>query len=250
MRYIFIGCLIFIALGFTTCKKAENRACWKSVGKNTTMEITLPSFKKLQVNPKIAVVLVPDTENKLVLRGGKKLLPNIGHDIDEKGFLQLTNNNKCDFLRSYKKQQITAEVHFVDLNEIFFSGSYDLHTKDIIKTTNFILTIQDGAGTVNLNVDCDFLQVYQEHGYGNFILKGSSKQTLLNIKSNGYGDTSDFKVDSTFIVVSISSASSKVNAHQTKDFYVEMNGIGDVFYSGTPQNIHYTRYGKGQLLPQ
>jgi len=248
MRIIFIIVILFIGLGTTTCKKSENRSCWKSVGKQTTIEIPLSPFKKLHVNPDIDVVLVPDTEHKIVIRGGENLLSKVTYDIDENGFLQLINNNKCNFLRSYKKQKITAEIHFIDLNEVFFEGSYDLNTRNVITTNDFVLTIRDGAGTVNLNVDCDFMQVYQEHGYGDFVLNGSADSVLLRIKSNGYGDATNFKVGSTMIVVSTSAASSYVNVNETENFYVEIDGNGDVFYTGTPNNIHYTQYGKGRLL--
>jgi len=249
-RYVVLGISLMFPLGLITCRKAEDRKCWKSIGPETTREVALPTFTKLHVNPQVEVVLVPATEHKLVLHGGKNMLKNVSYNIDEYGFLQLKNDNTCGFLKNYKKQKVTVEVHFVDLQELFFEGTYDLTTKDTLFTTNFILTMRDGAATANLTIDCDFIQVYQEHGYGDVVLNGSTRQAFLRVKSNCYSETSNLKVDSTLIVLSTSSVATIVNAHQTNDLIVEISGRGDVIYKGTPNTIFYQQYGSGNLIQQ
>jgi len=241
--------LITVSLALCTCQKAEDRRCFKKPGEQTTIERTLPTFTHLRIHPNMEVILVPDTEHKMFVRGGKNLVNHIHTSTDKNGFLHIINENKCSFLKSYKKQKIVVEVHFVELKQLFFEGTHDLTTQDTIKTSNFILDIIDGSGTVHLTTDCGQLEVYQGHGYGNFIIDGKAKQALLSIQSNGFGNTTNLKVDTFLIVNNKSPVRSYVNADGVLDFYVQIEKMaGDIVYTGNPQNIHTNLYGKGQLI--
>lgn len=242
LSYILVSIILLLS-----CKKAEDRECMKSAGKQTSLEISLPDFTKLRVGNKLEVVLVQDAENKLVIHGRENLIKHISYDMNEEGFLMLVNNNRCDFLRSFEKNKVKVEVHFVDLNDLFFEGTFDLTTLGTINTSDMKLNIQDGGATVYLNVNCVGIEANQGHGYGDFVLSGECYDANLRITSNGFADASGLKVHNELIVISNTPVSSSVNVEGAKTT-VEIGGSGNVKYIGHPLSMNLIRYGTGQLI--
>lgn len=230
-----------------SCKKAEDRNCFKVAGKQTSLEIPLEVFHKLHVGAKLEVVLVQSSENKLVIHGRDNLINLITYDMDDKGFLNLKNTNKCDFLRAYAKNEIKVEVHFTDLNELFFEGTKNLTTTGMITATDFKLTIQDGGATVNLNLNCQNIDATQGHGYGDFVLNGTCQNANIKITSNGFADTKGLTVTNNLIVVSSTPVVSSINV-EGANTTVEINGSGNVVYVGNPLTLNYIQYGSGELI--
>lgn len=240
--------LLFIPLiVLFSCKKAEDRNCFKVAGKQTSLEIPLDTFSKLHVGAKIEVVLVQSSENKLIIHGRDNLLNLITYDIDDKGFLNLKNTNKCDFLRSYDKNVIKVEVHFVNLDELFFEGTKNLSTSGTITASDFKLTIQDGGATVNLDLNCQSIDATQGHGYGDFVLSGTCQNANIKITSNGFADTKGLTVTNNLVVVSSTPVVSSINA-EGANTTVEINGSGNVIYVGNPLTLNYIQYGSGELI--
>jgi hypothetical protein len=238
---------LLIVLLLVSCDKAEDRECIKAAGKETSLSIALPSFQKLHVGPKIEVVLIQDTENKLVIHGRDNLVKHISYDINSEGFLDLKNKNRCDFLRSYKKNKVKVEVHFVDLNELLFEGTIDLKNEGVLTTNNFKLMIQDGGATVSLNLNCQSIDAVQGHGYGDFVLTGSCQNLYAKITSNGFCDLTGLTTVNNLIFISNTPVLSLVNLQgATAD--VEINGSGNVKYIGYPSSLNYVRYGTGELV--
>ena len=66
--------VLFITFVFilASCKKAEDRPCFKGVGDETTVEIELASFETLFLGPHLNYILVQDTLGKVVLTGGER----------------------------------------------------------------------------------------------------------------------------------------------------------------------------------
>lgn len=66
--------ILFISISIIlfSCKKAEDRTCWKSAGDETKLEVSLESFDKLFLREHIVYELVQDSLNKLVITGGDR----------------------------------------------------------------------------------------------------------------------------------------------------------------------------------
>ncbi|MCO5260973.1 MAG: DUF2807 domain-containing protein [Crocinitomicaceae bacterium] len=238
---------LLVLISFVSCKKAEDRNCWKSVGEETSLELSLPEFSKLRIGPKMAVVLVQDTVNKMIVSGGKKLINFISADFNEEGFLTIKNSNKCDFLRSYKKSLITIEIHLKQLDDIFFEGTHDLTTKGVLIGDKLNLNIQDSGATAYLNVQYNEVNASQGHGYGNFVLTGTCNDARLHIISNGFGDSRGLNVSNKLVVVSNTPVNTFINADNAQTT-IEIDGTGDVIYVGTPSSLNVIQYGKGNVI--
>ena len=181
--------LIFISLlaGVKSCKKAEERECLKSTGHIITQEIGIPSFTKLDLNEKIEYCLVQDSVFKVVLNGGENLLNDVKMSVSNDR-LTITNNNKCNFLRSYKKI-IKAEIHFVDLTEINYRGTEILTNLDTLNLPWLTLSILNSSGSVKLNLNSKTIFASASGGYGDFILNGNADYANLYINNNGFCNT-------------------------------------------------------------
>lgn len=243
MMRIFI-IVLFVATLFS-CKKAEDRRCFKSVGPNTTKEIIVDSFDKLFLGPHVKFVLVQDSEEKVVLKGGKNLLNFISTDVID-GILRVENKNKCNFLRSFSKI-VTAEIHLVNVVNIEFEGTEELTCSNQLSAVDLALTIRDGAGHVDLDVSANSLNFVLTHGWGNFTFNGDVNYLNMEVRSNGFGSTYGLTVADSVLVKSSSTENIMIQANncliRTQTFEA-----GDIWYRGTPTFIEHHSYGDGQLV--
>jgi hypothetical protein len=245
MNKLITVCLLFFIVA--ACTKADNRRCFKSAGAPAEKEIMLEEgFNKLYLKEKVRYVLVQDTVHKIVLKGGKNLLNFIEYSIVD-GKLQISNENTCAFLRSFK-EIVTAEIHFVDLINIHFEGTEPLTNEGTLQLNWLTFLIRDGAGSVNLNMKADAVYATISHGWGDFTFTGQVNYANLNVRSNGFCDTYGLQITDSLTVVSNTQGTLKVNAANAQ-FKAEINGDGDIWYIGNPVGTPIlNRYGKGELL--
>ena len=236
--------LVFAGVLFS-CKKSQDRSCWKATGGLTTKEIMLDSYDKLYMGPHLKYRMVQDTVNKVVLIGGNNLVNFVETSITE-NLLTIKNNNKCNFLRSYDKI-VMVEIHFVKLINILFEGTEEVVAVNTLNTDYLTLAIRDGVGTFNLNVNANSLHLVISHGWGNFNFNGTVDFLSMDIRSNGFGDAYGLNVNDSIHAISNSSEVFKINADncliRTQTFEK-----GDIYYKGIPTFIEHFSYGEGQLV--
>ena len=92
----------------SSCKKAEDRSCWKSAGKSSDTIIYVNNFSKLSLNENMSFELIQDSINSIHISGGKNLISQIQVQQNSDGSIDINNLNKCNFLR-YKNDQINGE---------------------------------------------------------------------------------------------------------------------------------------------
>jgi hypothetical protein len=134
-----------------SCKKPEDRTCFKLLGPETTKEIPLASFDRLDLREHVEYILIQDSLDKVVLKGGRNLLNLIEASVSD-GLLTIENNNRCNFLRNAKKV-VVAEIHFTSLINIRFIGTEPLRSQGTIHTDYLTFYSRDGAGDVILDVN-------------------------------------------------------------------------------------------------
>lgn len=240
---IYVFSSLFLVL---SCTKADNRRCFKSAGEESEKVIELDPFDKLYLREKIRYVLVQDTVEKIVLKGGKNLLNFIETNIID-GRLEVSNENTCAFLRSFK-HKVTAEIHFKELINIHFEGTEPLTNQGTLQLNWLTLLIRDGAGSVDLSMNADMVFATISHGWGDFKFSGQVNHANLNVRSNGFCDTYGLQVADSLTVVSMTEGTLKVNAANAQ-FKAEINGGGDIWYIGQPNGTpKLNRYGTGQLI--
>lgn len=240
--WIYIVAISFCAI---SCNKAEDRACLKFVGDETTKVISLQKTDSLYLFDNLIYTLVPDTVNFIKLKGGENLLNHIEYsNYNEK--LEVRNNNRCNFLRSYKKK-IEAYIHVKEIKFIHFEGAEKLTNQDTLVSGELRLFIRDGAGPVDLTVDNGYLSVVVTHGWGDFTIHGRTTSAFLNCSTNSFCNTSDLEVISGLKVYSNTGGNMLVNAEGTY-LNATIKRDGDILYKGDPNSIELSGDGDGELL--
>ncbi len=236
--------LLVITLLFS-CKKSQDRSCWKATGGLTTKEIQLGNFEHLYMGPHLKYRLVQDTVNKVLLIGGNNLVNFIETSVAENK-LTIKNKNKCNFLRSYDKI-VMVEIHFKKITNILFEGTEEVIAQNVMNTDYLTLVIKDGAGTFNLNVNALSLNFIVSHGWGNFKFNGNVNFLSMDVRSNGFGNAYNLSVADSIHVISTTAEIVKINADSCL-IRTQTHEKGDIYYKGIPTFIEHNSYGEGQLV--
>jgi hypothetical protein len=162
------------------------------------------------------------------------------------GVLTMSNSNRCNFLRSYKKK-VTAEIHFKSLINMEFIGTEELTNKGTLELGWFTLLIRDGAGPLKLNMNAEAVFATISHGWGDFTFNGVVNHANLNVRSNGFCDTYGLKVIDSLTVISNTQGAVKVNADNTV-FRAETDADGNIYFKGNPLSTSFNQYGNGELI--
>jgi hypothetical protein len=239
-KLLFLSLLLFLA----SCKKAENRTCFKSIGDQTTKEILLGNFEKLDLREHIEFVIIQDSLNKIVLKGGENLLNLIDAEISD-GVLTIENKNRCGFLRNAKKV-VVAEIHCTKLINIRFIGTEPLTCQGTIFTDYFTFYSRDGAGDVHLNLNAVYIDAEANHGWCNFTLTGTANAARICAKSNSYCDVTGLTITDSIFVASESVADIKINANNIF-IHGYITESGNIRYKGIPLGQDVQLNGTGNV---
>jgi len=238
----FLAFVLIIA----SCKKAEDRSCFKFWGDEKTIEVPLDDFEKLFLNAHLEYELVQDSTDKLVITGGENVVNKVEWSISDDKTLSISNKNKCNFLRNERKV-IKVEIHYTNIYNIHFEGTESLTTKGTLKTDYFVLLIRDGAGPVNLDLDCISVSADISHGWGDYVLTGTTEYASIGARSNGYCDTRGLTVNQSIYISQESSGNIKVNCGNLPlNGYLKSNG--NIEYIGNPDSINILNTGTGKVV--
>lgn len=242
----FVVVLMILIVSASSCKKAEDRACWKVAGSPGERTVQLTDFDRLYLGPHLEFHLIQDSLNKVVIRGSENLLNLVECKVED-GLLRIENKNKCNFLRSYKKKKIRVEIHLKELINIEFQGTEPLTNQDTLNVNYFTFHVRDGAGPIQLNLNATAVFGNISHGFGDFTLTGRAEYANLRVSSNGYCNTLGLQISDSIDLITNTPVPCKVHLG-TNQARVEINGSGNVDYTGYPSSLELNRYGTGNLV--
>ena len=245
MRRIILGAIILVSF---SCKKGEDRRCFKSTGENSELEIVTESpIDSLFFNDNFSYVLIPDENEFILIQGGENVIPFV--TVEQSfGRIEIANSNKCNFLRSFKKN-ITVEVHVSQLRYLEYTGGGSVIALDTLNAPDFRLRIIDGGGPVDLTLESGYIEAVITQGYGDFTLRGKTIGAFFLCQTNSFCNTNELQVSGTLDVRSNSGADMYVNADNA-NFKAQINRKGNVFYKGNPNQISVTISGEGEVIQQ
>ncbi|MES2557415.1 MAG: DUF2807 domain-containing protein [Bacteroidota bacterium] len=243
MKYCLIVCLV--VLGFTACKKPENRKCFKSTGDDTTLEIPLSEFDRLKLNPHLSYLLIQDSTDKVVIKGGKNVVNLVEYNVTNE-LLEISNKNKCAFLRNAKRE-LLVEIHFTNIINIHYEGSEYLRSEGILNLDYFTIMVRDGAGPVDLTLNSKVIDADISHGWGDYTFHGTTEVARISARSNGFCDVYDLTITDSVYVASETPGHIRVRAEGIP-LYGYIKSSGDIFYKGNPSVINVIQTGSGELI--
>ena len=218
--------------------------CLTGSGMVVTEIRQLESFDTLHINRRLEVTLIEDSVDYVSIRGGENLIPQFITEV-KNGALTLKNDNRCNFVRSYKIP-IQMEVHFTKLRKVISYGSSIINCPDTIHQKDLTFEFWNSSTDLNLLVDNSQLEIIQHTGASNVFVKGRTDNLLVYSASLGFGDYDELSCKNVY-VQTLSSADCRVFADST--FYFKVNGNGNIYYKGNGEVIYLERTSGGNVAP-
>jgi len=237
--------LFFLLTPFYSCKKENLCDCFKGTGKDVTELRTLLSFNKVLIQDKIDVHILKGSGYSVRITAGSKVISLIKTKV-ENNQLTITDENTCDFTRSYKRK-IVVYITLPDIIKLQHDGLGEVVMEDefMCDTLSYYLS---NSGNLHLNVNAT--TVYGGmHGNGDVTIKGKIKSNFINAGGQGFYNSQD-AISSEMILTLATSGKMEVNAIDFLKVDMLVNSSGDVYYNGNPSKITAVLKGKGKLIKQ
>ena len=239
---------LFVVASVFSCQKAEDRRCFKSTGEQSELQVIPESpIDSLFLNDNLTYLLVPDVEEYVSIQGGENVIPFVSIDQSQ-GRIEIRNSNKCNFLRSFKKD-IVVEIHLNQLRYLEYTGGGSIHSSDTLNAPDFRLRIIGGGGPVDLTLASGYIEAVVTEGYGDFTLRGTTLGAFFLCQTNSFCNTNDLVVSGDLFVNSNTGADMYVNAAGAQ-LNAKIMRKGNIFYKGTPSQLSTTICGEGVVHPQ
>ena len=243
-KYLILSAsFIILLLTFLGCKKENLCDCFKSTGSETIIYRDLTnSFDTVLMKDKLDVYLIEDTIDKIEIHGGKHLV-NLVHTDVANNKLTITNNNKCNFVRSYKRR-IKVYVHVTNLKSIVQNGVGNLYCVNDITSDSLTYQIFN-SGDLHLKVNNLFLRG-GVNGMGDIYAEGTTLIHNSNIKGEGFLFAESLNTQTSDLIMK-TSGTSKITANS--QIILTLTQSGNVYYHGNPSVIQTSITGSGKLIP-
>ncbi|MFN5324875.1 MAG: GIN domain-containing protein [Bacteroidota bacterium] len=242
-RFAYIIPYFLIATIFVSCGEDPFCNCLQPTGKTSSEHRTLAAFQKIEVSNNINVNIHIANEHKAIVTCGKNLIDGVETEV-EYGQLKIRNMNRCNWIRN-PGNDFTVDIYTKELIEIVFRGGGNIQCIDTIKTKTFLAENWDATGSLSLKLDCEESILKIHTGPSDIIAEGSTSYSYLYNTGNGY-----------IRAGSLRSSYAEVFNRGTGDCFVHSNirliakikYLGDVFYTGQPDEIQKEISGSGQLI--
>lgn len=243
MKHIFV--LLALAFVLPSCNALERKSgnmVWdiplkKGNGIAATQTRTVPTFTKIVVEGSIDVIAHAGKEQKVEVRADSNLIQYIKTEVRD-GALHIYSDNI-----SYSTDiNISVNIDVAALEGVTIEGSGDAVLNNVT-ATNFTIEIA-GSGDVAFNGTATDISV-QVAGSGNVVANGKAEN--VNIEIDGSGDVKMQSLPCSYCSISIN-GSGNVYTNVSKELKADVNGSGDIEYSGNPQKVTPNINGSGELI--
>jgi len=245
LKYSFF--LLLIILVIASCSKDNRWDCLKRTGDISFKTENLQAFSILTLEDQFQVEIILDTIDKIIIEGGKNLLPLISCNVNE-GNLSLKNNIRCRWARDYDKQKIKVKLYTRNLTGIYIKDKCEITSESVICSNNFFIEVmQNIVASANLKLQVSSFNFMQHSGTGKYVFIGSAENAYFFIKGTGYIYAENLQSDYVHVV---NKSTGNVYVNALKKLYVEFTGKGDVYYSGAPPEIVFDpSKSTGHIIP-
>jgi hypothetical protein len=233
---------IVLMLISVSCKKENRGDCFKSAGSIIEEERLFANIDTVVIEKYIDVYFVQDTLDKVIIKSGKNLLPLIKTE-QIANVLYISNNNTCDWVRSYKTPY-EAYVHVKSIKGITANGTGKISSVNQIKG-DYIRLSNTAMSEFNLNLDYKDVIVYV-FGFGNLTLSG--KAIMIDAFLGGSCNINFRDIPCAFGYISTSSTGDTY-IDASKEVGANIRGRGNVYYKANPDTAYVIRTNKGEMIP-
>ncbi|MDD5570741.1 MAG: DUF2807 domain-containing protein [Bacteroidales bacterium] len=237
--------ILFLFTFFLSCKKENRCDCFKGTGSIVKESREAGDFYSVKVYDNINLILTQDTVNKIIVEAGENLLSNIKTETSNNN-LTITNDNKCNWVRSFKKPvNVYLNIKCVSYIECRNSG-YITTTNTIATPDSFRIDGWNSSGSIKLTINTKKSFIRMHTGAQDVIIDGSVDENYMYAAGNAFIDCRNLIANNTVI-----------NHRCSGDFFVygknsiggDFTGNGNLYYFGNPTLINIKHpSGKGKVI--
>ncbi|MFZ4520994.1 MAG: head GIN domain-containing protein [Bacteroidales bacterium] len=226
-----------------SCTK-DGGNCVSSTGQIVMQDRHISDFDSIRVFDYMNIILKQDSINKVSVETGENIASGIVTELSGRELI-LRNTNKCNWLRSYSKP-VNVYISVRNLLKIHYESSGNITCTDTLRNGYLKIDMWGGCGTIDLKVHIGDGYFIQHMGTATLILNG-----ICNISSVFAGDygllqLKGLKTGYTFVT---NSGSNDCYVNAKHSLGATINSIGNIYYSGDPEEIKSTINGSGKLIP-
>jgi Putative auto-transporter adhesin, head GIN domain len=238
-------CFYFFVIACIACNKSNAPDCFQQAGENKMEWRSLGDYQRIDLRDNIHLILVQSADEKIAVEGPTNLLPEIKTEIDH-DVLVITNENTCNFVRSYK-HQYTVTIYSNKITEIQNNGTGDITSMNALQGSHFFLENKRSMGSINLQLQVDSLVVLNTAGYSDIALRGAVVYEQLFHQGVGIFDASALHAEYAFVN---NNSINDLHVNFSSYLFAALNGPGNIYYQGALPLIDYEQTGSGVLLAE
>jgi len=236
--------IVLVVVNSLSCSDAGPLDCFTSTGNIVRVEREVGNFNSILLEDNVNLHLRQAGQNKLEVEGGENLLPKIITSVNAQGVLEISNENTCNWVRSYDKP-LNVYLDFITLDTLEYRSIGDVSNVDTIRMDTIVINVKEGAGTIALTLRA--IKVYSNLHYGTANINISGITGLSFNYLAGYGRIDNRKLISKQVYLE-NKSSNDMYVHSTLTLEATINNIGNVYYVGNPPNILESGTGSGKLI--
>ena len=236
--------LLIIVFATLVLSCGKESSCLKSSGniKTELRALTTP-ITKIKIADNINLILTQSNQNELKVEAGDNLLPYINTGVNGET-LEISNGNKCNFLRSYDKP-VNVYLSVPNLIEIAYEGKGNISNTGILNFPKLTIESRSGTGDIELNIVSDQVRLLSHAGATKFTLTGSANNLFVYSGASTWCYLSALSAN----IVHVNNAGAgDVMVNSNTSLLVELTSLGSIIYSGNPTVTVGVHSGSGQLI--
>ena len=227
-----------------SCGKDQWDDCITSTGAVRQEERTVEGFHTVVLTDRVDLVLEHRAGNSVGVETGLNLIGQVGTEVRD-SVLHVSNNNRCNWVRSFKPR-IIVKVPIDAVRKLELSGTGNVSATDTIRRNSFFILQHGAEGSVVLPVAVDELIVSLHTGSGDVTVTGRCNANAYLF--SGIMSPIDASGMRCWNMNVNNSGVSDIRCEADGHLDVGINGIGDVYYGGSPNGITTNGTGSGQLI--
>jgi hypothetical protein len=246
MRKLIYYSIIALVL---SCAKDNAPDCIQTAGSPSVMEQNIDSFNRILVNENIELILLQGSEYNIKIESGEHLISDIYYSIDNNGLLTLSDNNQCNWVRSYVPTKIFVTTP--NLIEIRSNTQYTIKSEGILTFPNLKLISENfnndniSSGDFNLQVQNQSIRVISNN-ISQFFISGSTNTLFVGFYS---GTTAFFGANLFANDVTISHRSSHdIIVNSLQSLSGVLRSTGNLISVNEPPIVDVTELYTGSLI--
>jgi hypothetical protein len=236
--------IVFVAVFSYSCGKESS--CIKNTGTKTSEVRSISStINKIKIEDNIDLVITQDSIVSLIIEGGENLLPYIKTNLNG-STLEISNDNKCNFLRSYK-EKITVYLSVSNITYIDYTGKGNISSTNTLAFPEFTIETKNGTGSVNLSLKSNNISILSHTGATDFKLSGVTSNLYAYTGSNSWMFLSNLTANTVHVNTN---GTGDVIVKPVNTLLVELSSLGNIIYNGNPVVNVSSHTGSGKIIKQ